>query len=615
MNQPHIESLQLMANRLRRHSLLSTTESRSGHPSTCFSCAELVSAIFFHFLEFDLENPKSPTNDRFVLSKGHAAPILWAALAEGGAFPVKELLNLRKIDCELEGHPTPRSRFVDVGTGSLGQGLANAVGMAFASRLRQVDNRIFVLMGDGETAEGSVWEAAALAAHNKLDSLVAIVDVNRLGQSEATMYGHDTDVYAQRFKAFGWQTEVIDGHDLNQIIPALQRAIENKGTPSAIIAKTLKGKGVDFMQDVDGWHGKPVTDPKQVEDALAQIGEITPLPQPLKIKVPSGRTSVSPAASKPLADPTFSLGDKIATREAYGSGLTRLGHSDGEVVALDGDCKNSTFSLKFREAFPDRFVECFIAEQVMVGAAAGLASMGLTAFASSFACFLTRAYDFIRMSAISQVDLKLCGSHAGVSIGEDGPSQMALEDLAMMRAVAGSTVLYPSDGVSAEKLVALAAKTPGIVYIRTSRPKTPVIYGNDEEFVAGGSKVVCSSSNDRATVIGAGVTLHEAIKAAEILKKEGISIRVIDLYSVKPVDKATINRAAAETGLIITVEDHFSEGGIGEAVRSALNDNSVQFRSVAVTGLARSGKPEELLAMFGIDAASIAATVKAELGI
>ena len=611
LSDAELKSLRIMANRLRRHSLLSTTEAKSGHPSTCFSCAEIVASVFFRFLRYDLEHPKSPHNDRFVLSKGHAAPILWAALAEAGAFPVDRLLTLRRIDSDLEGHPTPRSPFVDVSTGSLGQGLSNAVGMALASKVDAIDNRVYALLGDGETAEGAVWEAAALAAHYRLGHLVAIVDVNRLGQSEPTMYQHNLEVYRRRFEAFGWQAEVVDGHDIPQVLAALRRAVEDPGTPSAILAKTVKGKGVSFMEDADGWHGKPVTDRTQLEHALSELGPDKPLPEPLVLAKPNATGGETAGSVAGVAPPNYNLGDAIATREAYGVGLAKLGRADRRVVALDGDCKNSTFAQTFLKEHPDRFFECFIAEQNMVGAAAGLASLGKIPFASSFACFLTRAYDFIRMASISQVGVKLCGSHAGVSIGEDGPSLMALEDLAMMRAVAGSTVLYPSDGVSAERHVALAAKTPGIVYLRTSRPKTPVIYSNDETFDVGGCKVLRSGMEDQATVVGAGVTLHEALKAYDLLMEQGIAVRVIDLYSVKPVDRNTLVKAAKETGRVITVEDHYAEGGLGEAVHSALVGIPCEFQRLAVDGLPRSGKSDELLDHFGISARRIAEAVVA----
>jgi transketolase len=569
-----------------------------------------VSTVFFNFLRFDRDAPRSPANDRFVLSKGHAAPILWGALAEAGAYPIAELKTLRRIDSELEGHPTPRSRFIDVATGSLGQGLSVAVGMAIASRLDEVDNQIFTLLGDGEAAEGAVWEAAALAAHESLGNLTAFIDVNRLGQSEPTMYGHNVEVYERRFDAFGWHTQVIDGHNIEEIISAVDSAIAHKMGPSAIIARTLKGKGISFMEDKEGWHGVPVKDETQLEQALQELGDDLLLPEALELAAPSGSNSDSAQASIEKPVPDYELGQSVATRVAYGTGLAKLGQANPLVVALDGDCKNSTFSLTFRNEFPERFVECYIAEQNMIGVAAGLASLGKVPFASSFACFLTRAYDFIRMAAISQASLKVCGSHAGVSIGEDGPSQMGLEDLAMMRAIAGSTVLYPSDGVSAESLVNLAAETEGIVYIRTSRPKTPVIYENNEVFEVGGSKVLRSSQEDQATVIGAGVTLHEALKAYDELLDEDIKIRVIDLYSVKPVDKETVTKAAAETGLVITVEDHYPEGGIGEAVLSALSDVQCKFKQIAVSELPRSGPATELLDLFGINAAGIVRAVK-----
>lgn len=613
ITESRIRSLQTMANRLRRHSLLSTTEAGSGHPSTCLSCAEIVSTIFFQFLRFDLKNPDNPGNDRFVLSKGHAAPILWAALGEAGAFPLEELMNLRKIDSELEGHPTPRSPYVDVTTGSLGQGLANAVGMSFASRLNKASNQIYVLLGDGEVAEGSVWEAASLASHYRLSNITAIVDVNRLGQSEATMAGHNLDLYSSRFKAFGWDTRIVDGHNIRELISALQYAIANSGRPTAILARTFKGKGVSFMEDKDGWHGKPVGDPELLQQALSEVGGDELPSEKLSLREPEKGLPIEAEPAGYAVSCDYRPEDKVATRQAYGKGLAKLGRLNRKVVALDGDCKNSTFSDLFLKEHPDRFFECFIAEQALVGAAAGLASQDKIPFASTFACFLTRAYDFIRIAGISGLNLKLCGSHAGVSIGEDGPSQMALEDLAMMRAVGGSTVLYPSDAVSAEKLVFEAARTKGIAYIRTSRPATPVLYSNDEEFPVGGSKVIRSSDKDQATLVSAGVTLHEALKAADILAGAGIFVRVIDLYSIKPVDSRTLRKAAAETGLILTIEDHYPEGGLGEAVLSAAGGEGCKIRSLAVRGVPRSGSPAELLSLFGIDADGIVKTVREAL--
>ena len=608
-----VKSIQTVANRLRKHSLTSTTEAGSGHPSSCCSCAELISTLFFRFLRYEVDNPGNPLNDRFVLSKGHAAPILWAAWAEAGAFPVEKLLTLRKIDSDLEGHPTPRNAWTQVATGSLGQGLSVGVGMALGARINQTGNRIFVLMGDGETAEGSVWEAAALAAHSNLDNLITLVDVNRLGQSQATMYGHDVESYRQRFASFGWHTQVIDGHSVEETLAALESAIAFQGQPSAIIARTLKGKGVSFMEDKEGWHGVPVPAGEKLERALQDIGEDSELEEPFQLTPPNGNGDGSfPATAQeaPLEAPHYSPEDLVATRQAYGAALAKLGTANPAVVALDGDTKNSTYSNKFLAEYPDRFVECFIAEQNMVGAAVGLGSMGKIPFASTFACFLTRAYDQIRMAAISQANMKLCGSHAGISIGQDGPSQMALEDLAMMRAIAGSTVFYPSDAVCAERLVALAAQTPGIVYIRSSRPKTPILYSNDEDFQVGGSKVLKSSDKDRATLVAAGVTLHEALKASLELESQGLAVRVIDLYSIKPIDEETLLKAARETQLLITVEDHYSDGGLGDAVLGALASQPCRLHKIAVEGLPRSGESAQLMDAFGLSAKSIVKKVK-----
>lgn len=593
-----IEQLRAIAGRLRRDSLITTTEAGSGHPTTCMSAADVVAALFFRYLRFDLENPKDPRNDRFVLSKGHAAPLLWAALAQAGAFPREHLHTLRNIDSDLEGHPTPRNRWVDVATGSLGQGLSAAVGMAIASKIDRIPNRVFALMGDGEIAEGAVWEAAGLASYRSLDNLIAIVDVNALGQSQRTMYGHDMAVHEGRFEAFGWQTRCIDGHDFEQIGDALDWACRAEGAPKVILAKTLKGKGSQLTEDKDGWHGKPVP-ADRLPQVLAELAddsglEATPFALP-DSSVPLRR----PARGTP-AGPDYPPDTRIATRAAYGNALRKLGAADESVVVLDGDTKNSTYSEKFLQAYPERFVECFIAEQNMVGAAAGLGAVGKTPFASTFAAFLTRAYDQVRMAAVSRANLKLCGSHAGASIGEDGPSQMGLEDLAMMRAVAGSTVLYPSDGVSAERAVALAARTEGIVYIRTTRPKTPILYPLDADFAVGKAKVLRGSSGDKVAVVAAGITLHEALAAYETLKGKGISVRVIDLFSVKPVDAELLIEAAEETGRVLTVEDHYPQGGLGDAVLDALSETGCRVRKLAISGLPRSGKPDELLDIFGV---------------
>ena len=564
-------------------------------------------------MRFDPKAPQDPRSDRFVLSKGHAAPLLYAAWAEAGAFPVEDLMNLRKIDSDLEGHPTPRLPFVDVATGSLGQGLSAGAGMAVnAKYLDKIDSRVYVLLGDGEVAEGAVWEAAAFASYYKLDNLCAMVDVNRLGQSQATMYGHDLDVLVRRFKAFGWHTIGIDGHDFSEVLGAYREAAETADRPTAIVARTLKGKGVSFLEDKDGLHGKPLGSEEEVARALEELGLDDSVC--LSVAPIQGGAVPSPAVGT-LGPPDYELGQEVATREAYGKALARLGAVDPRVVAVDGDTKNTTFSETFMKAFPDRFYECFIAEQNMVGVGVGLGTRGKIPFASTFAAFLTRAYDHIRMAAISRANLKLVGSHAGVSIGEDGPSQMALEDLAMMRAIPDCVVLYPSDAVSSEACVKLVAETPGMCFIRTSRPKTPVIYANDEPFAVGKCKVVRSSSKDRATVVGAGVTLFEALKAHDMLAKAGIAVRVVDLFSVKPIDAEGIRQAAGETGgKVVTAEDHYAEGGIGEAVQSALAGTGAYVRILAVDGVARSGKSEELLAMFGIDAEHIAQAVREMVG-
>ncbi len=611
-----VEALKAMGQLLRRHCVETTTIAGSGHPTTCLSAADIVAALFFHALRYDVPNPDNPLNDRFVLSKGHAAPLLYAVWAEAGAIPVERLKTLRRIDSELEGHPTPRFRWAEVATGSLGQGLSIAVGMALAGKMDKLPYRVYALLGDGEVAEGGVWEAVAFASHYRLDNLTAIVDVNRLGQSGPTMVQHELEVYARRFSAFGWYPILVDGHDFEQLLDAFDQAAAVKGQPTVILARTLKGKGVSFLEDKEGWHGRPL--PKDLaEKALAELAlteEQIALARSLKVRSPDLIATAVPAPQSPVPDPElprYELGQQVATREAYGDALVALGKVNSLVVALDGDVKNSTFSEKFLAAFPDRFIECFIAEQNMIGAAVGLAARGKIPFASSFACFLMRAYDFIRMAGISMANIKLCGSHAGVSIGEDGPSQMGLEDIAAMRAIPRSVVLYPCDAVSTVKLVAEMAKYRGIAYLRTTRPKTPVIYNNEEEFPIGGLKVLRRSDNDAVTVVAAGITVFEALKAYEALANEGIHIRVVDLYSVKPLDEEALVRNAKETnGLIITVEDHYPEGGLGDAVAGAVSKEGVRVHKLAVNDLPRSGKPEELMDAFGISAKHIVQTVK-----
>ena len=611
-----IPALKNIATRLRIDSVKSTSEAGSGHPTSCMSAAEIMAAVFFAEMRFDPKDPHHPLSDRFVLSKGHAAPILYSAWAEAGVFDRSELLKLRTLHSDLEGHPTPRLPFVDVATGSLGQGICAAIGTALNARRIKSDYRTYVLLGDGESAEGSVWEAADVATMDRLDNLCAFTDVNRLGQSRATMWQHDMDQFARRWTAFGWHAIVVDGHDVNAILDALAAARATKGRPTMILARTIKGKGVSFVEDKDGWHGKPFKKGDEENRALAELEkQFVPAPPGVNLQQSIPKPPPQPkdvAKPAPLSAPAYTLGDHVATREAYGTAIAKLGESDPRVVALDADVKNSTFSDKFEKVAPERFYENFIAEQVMIGAAMGLAARGAIPFPSTFACFLTRAADFIRMAAISNVGIKIAGSHAGVSIGEDGPSQMALEDLAMCRAQPNFAVLYPCDAVSTERLVAAMAYHKGPAYMRTSRPKTPVIYGPDEQFAVGGLKVVRESASDAVTVIGAGVTLFEALKAYDTLKAAGTLIRVIDLYSVSPVDgKALIAAAKSTGGRVITVEDHYAGGGIGDAVAEAVADAGYTVHRIAVREIPRSGKPEELLDKFGISAAHIVEAVRA----
>ncbi|MCW5932683.1 MAG: transketolase [Fimbriimonadia bacterium] len=612
-----IEALKAKAQILRSHSIRSTTEAGSGHPTTCLSAADLMSALFFYAFRYDVPNPDNPRNDHLVLSKGHASPLQYAAWAEAGAFPVDHLMTLRKVDSDLEGHATPRFRWYGAATGSLGQGLSISVGVALALRLSGSPATSYCFMGDGESAEGSVWEAAALASYYQLSNLTLILDVNRLGQSQATMLQHDLKTYSDRFRAFGWRVIEIDGHDMNQIVDALDTAKLPNEQPTAIIARTFKGRGVSFLEDKEGWHGKPLpTDlAQQAVAELAVSQEQKALSAQLKV-APPAEFSVPSLPAGAMEPPAYTQGQQVATREAYGDALVALGRANGRVIALDGDVKNSTYSEKFYKAFPDRFVECFIAEQNMVGAAIGLAHRGWVPFASTFAAFFSRAYDFIRMAGIAHANIKLCGSHCGVSIGEDGASQMALEDLAMMRAIPNAVILYPSDAVSTYKLVEAMAAYQGIAFMRSSRPKTPVLYANNEAFPIGGCKVLRSSAQDRLTLVGAGVTLHAALEASERLAQDGIQVRVIDLYSVKPVDQTTLVRCGRETnGLIMTVEDHYVEGGIGEAVTVAVNEAGIRVHRVAIREIPRAGKPEELLALYGIDADGIVKEVRAALGL
>ena len=610
-----IELIKQKAKLLSIYSMMSTTAAGSGHPTSCMSAAQLVAGVFFYAMKFDPKNANSNDDDRFVLSKGHAAPLLYSALAEAGVFPVSRVMTLREFSSELEGHPTPKIHGVDAATGSLGQGLSVGAGLAIGARMDKSPTRVYVLTGDGELAEGQIWEAAAFAAHYNLDNLTVICDINRLGQSEPTMYQHDMNRYRLKWESEGFDTQVIDGHDVAAVLAALDKAKATKGKPQAIIARTIKGHGFSQVADKLNWHGKPFSK-EQLAAAIAELGggptvppdpgksyERKPLPTPPDFPAP--------------AAPDYAADAKVATREAYGFALKRVGAVNKQLVALSGDVKNSTFSETFQDAEPDHFWQGYIAEQNLVSVAVGLQARGKVPFADTFACFLSRAYDNVRMAAISRANINLCGSHCGVSIGEDGPSQMALEDIAMFRAIHGSGVFYPADAVSTERLVDTMARRVGINYLRTSRPKFPILYSNDEKFPIPGFKVLRKSDQDKVTVIGAAVTLHEALKAADELKKAGTAIRVIDLYCVKPIDgKAIAAEIAATGGKLITVEDHWPEGGIGEAVLSSLaavGAAPTKFKLMAVNAMPHSGKPEELVDAFGISARDIITEVKAIL--
>ncbi|MGW7526105.1 transketolase [Streptomyces sp. NPDC054783] len=598
-----------LGQQLRVDSVRASAAAGSGHPTSSMSAADLMAVLLANHLRYDFERPEHPANDRFVLSKGHASPLLYATYKAAGAIEDGELLTFRKLGSRLEGHPTPRRLpWVETATGSLGQGLPVGVGIALAGkRLERTGYRVWVLCGDSELAEGSVWEAAEHAGHEHLDNLIAIVDVNRLGQRGPTRHGHHLDAYARRFQAFGWHTVEIDGHDVDKIDRAYGEALSTAGQPVAILARTLKGKGVAAVEDLEGHHGKPLAD---AEEAVAELGG----PRSLHVRVgePPAAAALRDLTTEVLQLPRYDEGDEVATRDAFGAALAALGSARGDVVALDGEVGDSTRTEEFAKAHPDRFFECYIAEQQLVAAAVGMAVRGWLPYASTFAAFLTRAHDFVRMASISGSGINLVGSHAGVAIGQDGPSQMGLEDLAMFRAVYGSTVLYPCDANQTARLVAAMAGLDGIRYLRTSRGKTPVIYGPDEEFPVGGSKTLVSSEEDRLTVVAAGVTVPEALAAADRLAADGIRVRVIDLYSVKPVDAETLHRAAEETGCLLTVEDHHAEGGLGDAVAEAFGDGRPVPRLVrlAVRTMPGSAAPDEQLNAAGIDAVGIATAAR-----
>ncbi len=604
-----IQKLEDLAKLIRYYILISTTQAGSGHLTSSLSAVELTAALFFAgFYKYDLANPKYVNNDRLIFSKGHASPLFYALYTVASGISEEELLTLRKFGSRLEGHPGMNFPYTEVPTGSLGQGLSVGVGIALSAKyLDKLPLKTYVLLGDSEMAEGSVWEAIEIANHYKLDNLIAILDINRLGQRGETMYGHKVKEHEKRISAFGWEVISIDGHNLNQIIKAFQKASKVVGKPIMILAKTKKGKGVKLTEDKDGWHGIALK-PDQLNEALKELGPVNKkiigkLNKPKKIKPKK-------ILSKPINTLNYKVEDKVSTRKAYGNALVRLYPKYPSMVALDAEVSNSTYAQDLQKMYPGHFFEMFIAEQNMVGAALGLANRGHIPFASTFGAFFSRAFDQIRMAQYANTNIKLIGSHCGISIGEDGPSQMALEDIAMFRTIHGSVVLYPSDAISCEKLIEEAIKFKGIVYLRTTRKDTPIIYQNNGQFPIGGSKTVKQSKQDKITIVAAGITLHEALKAYEVLKTEKIIVRIVDLYSIKPLDKRTIQKAIVETKAILTVEDHHLEGGLGEAVSSALAEMEGKFYSLAVKKLPTSGKPDELLKHQDISSEAIIKKVK-----
>ncbi|HLZ58491.1 MAG TPA: transketolase [Ktedonosporobacter sp.] len=611
--QSQIQQWTNLAQQLRVDSIRCTTAAGSGHPTSSMSAADLMSVLMLNYLHYDFDNPTNPNNDHLIFSKGHASPLLYSLFKAAGAIGDDELMTLRKFGSRLEGHPTPILPWVDVATGSLGQGLPIGVGVALAGKyLEKLPYHVWVLLGDSEMAEGSIWEAFDHASHYQLDNLVGILDCNRLGQRGETELGWNTAAYAARASAFGWHALVIDGHNYDEINAAFAQASQLKDAPTLIVAKTIKGKGVSFLENVNGWHGKALS-PEQEEKAMQELNpQVRSMTFP--VQKPDSHQPAPEAPRKPVELPRYKLGDTAATRKAYGDALVALGAANPDIVGLDGEVSNSTFAEEFAKAYPERFFEQYIAEQQLVAAAVGMSVRHKIPFASTFAAFFTRAYDFVRMAAISRANIRLVGSHAGVSIGEDGPSQMALEDLAMMRAVFGSTVLYPCDANQTAQLVEAMAQHDGIVYMRTTRANTPVIYAPEETFAVGGSKVVRQSSEDQVTIVAAGITLHEALKAYDQLLADGIKVRVIDAYSVKPMDTETILAAAEEAGnIFVTVEDHWPEGGLGEALLEIFTDLDgplPQVVKLAVQSMPGSGTPAELLEEAGISAHHIVLAVK-----
>lgn len=603
-----IELWQELGQQLRVDSLRSSGTAGSGHPTSSMSAADLIAVLMTKYLKYDFEKPGNPNNDHLIFSKGHASPLLYSMYRAAGVISESDLLSFRQFGSKFQGHPTPAIDWVDIATGSLGQGLPIAAGIALAGKyLDRIPYTVWVLCGDSEMAEGSMWEALELSSFSKLDNLIAIIDVNRLGQRGETRYGWDLKAYTDRAKAFGWHTIQIDGHDFKEIDEAYTEALNVKKKPTLIVAKTVKGKGNRDTENMDGFHGKPL---ENIEGAIEELGGIRNIK--IDVKTPSLTQTAHKFVSSRLTPPKYKIGDEVPTRKAYGDSLAYIGSIRSDVVVLDAEVSNSTYSDSFQKQFPDRFFEMFIAEQQLVASAIGMQVQGWKPFASTFAAFFARAFDFIRMAAVSEADIKLIGSHAGVSIGPDGPSQMGLEDISSIRSVHGSTVLYPSDPNQTSSLVNQIIDRKGIVYLRTTREATPVLYDANEDFPIGGSKILLSSSDDAVTIVAAGITLHEAIKAADKLKEDGICVRLIDLYSIKPIDSETLLKAAKETGKVVTVEDHWPQGGLGEAVLEVLSQGKTSplVTKLAVNSMPTSGSPEDLLSAAGIDSRHIVDAVK-----
>ncbi|MBC7654503.1 MAG: transketolase [Oligoflexus sp.] len=607
----NLELLKEKAKLVRKWCMVSTSEAGSGHPTSCLSIADVTTVLFDKYFTYDLSAPLNKYNDRFVLSKGHAAPLLYTLFGVAGAYPLEGLKTLRKFGSQFEGHPVPKFKYTEAATGSLGQGLSVGAGLALIGKREKLPFKTYVVLGDGELAEGQIWEAANFAAYHKLDNLIAILDINRLAQSGETMFGHHLKEYSGRFKAFGFEVIEIDGHNLEEIDKALEKAHNNaNGKPVAIVAETIKGKGVSFLEDKEGWHGK-ILKPEELEYALEELGNIDESLR-FELKMTAKTESADNPQEQSFSKLKFDKNKEYATREVFGEVFTELGKSNINLYGLDGDVKNSTYTLDFYKAYPERFVECFIAEQNMVSVAAGLSRLGKIPFVATFAAFFTRAADQIRIARVSEANIKFIGSHVGVSIGEDGPSQMGLEDIAFFGAEPDVIILQPSDAVSTDKLVPLMINHQGISYMRTLRPKTPILYTEDETFKIGGSKIVQQSQEDYLTIAATGITVFEALKAAKELKKDNINVRVVDCYSINPIDAETLKNCASKTNksIVITVEDHYAHGGFGDFVSSALAKENIKIIKMAVTKISSSGEKSQLLDAAEIDAKHIVKKVK-----